>query len=195
MSLNNNGQAITLSNQLKEKGAVDGASLPNWLPRKKKSIPLPRLSRPGRMRCGCTTGWPLRALTRMKDVKTITVPPPQMVANMRVGNMDGFCVGEPWNNRAIMDNIGFTATTTQDIWTDHPEKVLGTTAEFCQKYPNTARAMILPFLMPASGLMPRLVTSKTAETIAQKAYVNTDTEVIVAMYVGSLPEWPGQELG
>jgi nitrate/nitrite transport system substrate-binding protein len=69
-----------------------------------------------------------------KDVKNITVPPPQMVANMRVGNMDGFCVGEPWNNRAIVDKIGFTAVTTQDIWVDHPEKVLGTTAEWtCQK--------------------------------------------------------------
>ena len=44
-----------------------------------------------------------------KDVKTISVPPPQMVANMRVGNMDGFCVGEPWNYRAIIDKIGFTA--------------------------------------------------------------------------------------
>jgi nitrate/nitrite transport system substrate-binding protein len=44
----------------------------------------------------------------MKDAKVITVPPPQMVANMRVGNMDGFCVGEPWNHRAIMDGIGVT---------------------------------------------------------------------------------------
>jgi nitrate/nitrite transport system substrate-binding protein len=69
----------------------------------------------------------------MKDVKTITVPPPQMVANMRVGNMDGFCVGEPWNNRAIIDKIGFTAVTTQDIWVDHPEKVLGTTAEWVKQ--------------------------------------------------------------
>ena len=45
------------------------------------------------------------------DAKTIVVPPPQMVANMRVGNMDGFCVGEPWNHRAIVDKIGFTADT------------------------------------------------------------------------------------
>ena len=54
------------------------------------------------------------------DAKIITVPPPQMVANMRVGNMDGFCVGEPWGNRAIVDGIGFTADTTQAIWKDHP---------------------------------------------------------------------------
>ena len=44
---------------------------------------------------------------------------------MKVGKMDGFCVGEPWNARAIADGIGFTAITTQQIWKDHPEKVLG----------------------------------------------------------------------
>lgn len=87
----------------------------------------------------------------LKGAKVITVPPPQMVANMRVGNMDGFCVGEPWNHRAIMDGIGITAATTQDIWKDHPEKVLGTTSEFVQKYPNTARAVTAAILRPAAG--------------------------------------------
>jgi len=46
---------------------------------------------------------------RCRDAKAITVPPPQMVANMRVGNMDGYCVGEPWSHRAIIDGIGITA--------------------------------------------------------------------------------------
>ena len=73
------------------------------------NTPSPRPSRPAPTPCGCTTGWRRTASTRCKDVKIITVPPPQMVANMRVGNMDGFCVGEPWNNRAIIDSIGFTA--------------------------------------------------------------------------------------
>jgi nitrate/nitrite transport system substrate-binding protein len=71
-----------------------------------------------------------------KDVKNIVVPPPQMVANMRVGNMDGFCVGEPWNHRAIMDGIGITAATTQDVWKDHPEKVLGTTPTSSKNTPT-----------------------------------------------------------
>ena len=79
----------------------------------------------------------------IRDAKVITVPPPQMVANMRVGNMDGFCVGEPWNHRAIMDGIGVTAITTQDIWRDHPEKTLGTTGDFVKKNPNTCRAVMM----------------------------------------------------
>jgi nitrate/nitrite transport system substrate-binding protein len=113
------------------------------------------------------------------------VPPPQMVANMRVGNMDGFCVGEPWNNRAIIDKIGFTAATSQDIWTDHPEKVLGTTAEFVAKYPKTALAMMCAIIEAGRWIDASLVNRReTAETIAQKAYVNTDTDVILERMLG-----------
>ena len=65
------------------------------------------------------------------------------------GAIDGYCVGEPWNARAIVDKVGFTAATTQDIWKDHPEKVLGTTAEFVQKNPNTCRAAIAAILLVA----------------------------------------------
>jgi nitrate/nitrite transport system substrate-binding protein len=84
-----------------------------------------------------------------------------------------------------MDKIGFTAVTTQDIWTDHPEKVLGTTAEFVQKYPNTARAVIAAILDAGKWIDASLANKqKTAETIAEKSYVNTDTEVIVARMLG-----------
>ena len=65
-----------------------------------------------------------------------------MVANMKVGKMDGFCVGEPWNARAIADGIGFTAINTQDIWKDHPEKVCAFTAEFADKNPKTVKAVL-----------------------------------------------------
>ena len=57
-----------------------------------------------------------------KDIETIVVPPPQMVANMKVGTMDGFCVGEPWNEQLVHQNIGYTAITTGELWNEHPEK-------------------------------------------------------------------------
>jgi nitrate/nitrite transport system substrate-binding protein len=108
-----------------------------------------------------------------------------MVANMRVGNMDGFCVGEPWNHRAIMDGIGITANTTQDIWKDHPEKVLGTTAEFTKKYPNTTRAVMMAILEASkwidAGLQNKL---KMAEVVAQKAYINTSVDAINQRILG-----------
>jgi nitrate/nitrite transport system substrate-binding protein len=121
----------------------------------------------------------------MADAKVITVPPPQMVANMRVGNMDGYCVGEPWGHRAIADGIGITAVTTQDIWKDHPEKVLGTTAEFVQKYPNTARAMTAAVLDAGRWIDASLSNRlKMAETVADKSYVNTSVDVINQRILG-----------
>ena len=65
-----------------------------------------------------------------KDVSTIVVPPPQMVANMKVGNMDAFCVGEPWNEQLVNQDIGYTALTTGELWFKHPEKILGMRADW-----------------------------------------------------------------
>jgi nitrate/nitrite transport system substrate-binding protein len=185
MSLNHNGQAITLSNQLKEKGAVDGASLKKLIATDKREYTFAQTFPTGTHAMWLYYWLAAHDINPFKDVKTITVPPPQMVANMRVGNMDGFCVGEPWNNRAIMDRIGFTAVTTQDIWTDHPEKVLGTTADFVAKNPNTARAMTAAIIEAGRWIDASLANRrKTAETVASKAYVNTDMDVILERMLG-----------
>ncbi|MFA7267796.1 MAG: CmpA/NrtA family ABC transporter substrate-binding protein [Sterolibacterium sp.] len=185
MNLNHNGQAITLSNQLKDKGASDGATLKKLIAKKEREYTFAQTFPTGTHAMWLYYWLAANDIHPLQDVKSITVPPPQMVANMRVGNMDGYCVGEPWNNRAIIDKIGFTAVTTQDIWTDHPEKVLGTTAEFAQKNPNTARAMIAAILDAGRWIDASLGNKqKTAETIAQKSYVNTDTDVIVARMLG-----------
>ncbi|MDO6385730.1 CmpA/NrtA family ABC transporter substrate-binding protein [Uliginosibacterium sp. 31-12] len=185
MTLNNNGQAISLSNEMRDKGAIDGPSLAKLIAKKDKEYTFAQTFPTGTHAMWLYYWLAANGINPMKDVKTIVVPPPQMVANMRVGNMDGFCVGEPWNQRAIIDKIGFTATTTQDIWTDHPEKILGTTAEFVQKYPNTARAMICAILEASMWIDTSAANrSKTAETISAKAYVNTDTDVIRSRMIG-----------
>jgi nitrate/nitrite transport system substrate-binding protein len=107
------------------------------------------------------------------------------VANMRVGNMDGYCVGEPWGHRAIADGIGITGITTQDIWKDHPEKVLGTTAEFVQKNPNTARALTAAIIEAGRWIDASLSNRlKMAETVADKSYVNTSIDVINQRILG-----------
>lgn len=185
MSLNNNGQAITLAKALNAKGVTDGASLAKLVAKKEKDYTFAQTFPTGTHAMWLYYWLAANGIDPMKDVKTITVPPPQMVANMRVGNMDGFCVGEPWNNRAIMDGIGFTAVTTQDIWTDHPEKVLGTTAEWVKQNPNTARAMTAAILDAGRWIDASISNKqKTADTVAQKSYVNTDSDVIVARMLG-----------
>src|SRR5712692_997002 len=126
MTLNNNGQAITLSNQLREKGVSDGAKLKALVDSDKRDYTFAQTFPTGTHAMWLYYWLATYGIDPMKDAKVITVPPPQMVANMRVGNMDGYCVGEPWGHRAIMDGIGITGVTTQDIWKDHPEKTLGT---------------------------------------------------------------------
>ncbi len=185
MCINNNGQGITLSNQLKDKGAIDGPSLAKLIAKKEREYTFAQTFPTGTHAMWLYYWLATYGINPFKDVKNITVPPPQMVANMRVGNMDGFCVGEPWNNRAIMDNIGFSVATSQDVWTDHPEKVVGTSAEWVQKNPNTARAVVAAILDASKWIDASIANKqKTAEVIAQKSYVNTDTEVIVARMLG-----------
>jgi nitrate/nitrite transport system substrate-binding protein len=185
MTLNNNGQAITLSNAFKDKGAVDGPSLAKVIAKKDKEYTFAQTFPTGTHAMWLYYWLASYGVDPFKDVKTIVVPPPQMVANMRVGNMDGYCVGEPWGQRAIVDKIGFTATTTQDIWTDHPEKVLGCTAEFVKKYPNTARAMICAILEASMWIDASAANrSATADVVAAKSYVNTDADVIRSRMIG-----------
>jgi nitrate/nitrite transport system substrate-binding protein len=185
MTINRNGQAITLSKKLADQGAVDGASLAKLMNKEKREYTFAQTFPTGTHAMWLYYWLASVGINPMKDAKVITVPPPQMVANMRVGNMDGYCVGEPWGHRAIADGIGITAITTQDIWKDHPEKILGTTAEFVSKYPNTARAVTAAILEASkwidSGLQNKL---KMAETIADKSYVNTSVDVINQRILG-----------
>jgi nitrate/nitrite transport system substrate-binding protein len=76
------------------------------------------------------------------DVALITIPPPMMVTNMRAGRLDGFCAGEPWNARAIEEELGFTAVLSEEIWPDHPEKVLAFTEDFSEAHPNSVKAAL-----------------------------------------------------
>ena len=185
MNLNHNGQAITLSKKLAEKGAVDGQSLAKLMTTDKREYTFAQTFPTGTHAMWLYYWLATYGINPMKDAKVITVPPPQMVANMRVGNMDGYCVGEPWGHRAIADGIGITAVTTQDIWKDHPEKVLGTTADFVKKYPNTARAVTAAIIEAGKWIDAGLQNkNKMAETVADKSYVNTSVDVINQRILG-----------
>src|SRR6187399_2862711 len=143
--LNRNGQAITLNNKLKQAGVRTPAALKPLVDKARAAgdpLSFAMTFPPGThamwMRYWLASG----GIHPDKDVSLITIPPPQMVANMKVDKMDGFCVGEPWNARAIADGIGYTAVTTQQIWKDHPEKVLAFTEEFAEKNPKTVKAIL-----------------------------------------------------
>lgn len=81
-----------------------------------------------------------------KDISTIVVPPAQMVANMKVGSMDTFCVCEPWNEQLINQKIGYTANTTSELWNNHPEKAFAMRADYVDKNPNSTQALLMAVL-------------------------------------------------
>ncbi len=75
------------------------------------------------------------------DVELITIPPPQMVANMKAKTMEAFCVGEPWNDQLVAQKIGYTAVSTGQLWMDHPEKAFAMRSDWIAAHPNAARAL------------------------------------------------------
>lgn len=174
--LNRNGQAITLTKDLLAKGVKTPQALkPLAEEAKRAGKPMTfAMTFPPGTHAMWTRYWlGSGGINPDKDVTLITIPPPQMVANMKVGKMDGFCVGEPWPARAIADGIGFTAITTQQIWRDHPEKVFGLTEEFAEKNPKTVKAL-LRALLEASQYIDKLENRPhVAEVVARPQYINT----------------------
>ena len=119
-----------------------------------------------------------------KDVALVTIPPAQMISNMKVGKMDGFCVGEPWNARAIADGIGYTAITTQDMWPDHPEKVCAFTEEFAQKNPKTVKAVLKGLHEASVWLDDMKNRPEQAEIVSRPTYINCPPELILGRLQG-----------
>jgi nitrate/nitrite transport system substrate-binding protein len=178
-----------------DKGGVDGASLAKLMQTDKREYTFAQTFPTGTHAMWLYYWLATYGINPMKDAKVITVPPPQMVANMRVGNMDGFCVGEPWNHRAIVDGVGITAATTQDIWKDHPEKTLGTTLEWVKKYPNTARALIAAVLEASKWIDAAVEQEQDGRGHRRQVLREHLGRRDQPAHPGPLPEWPGQDLG
>ena len=185
--LNRNGQAITLNNKLKAAGIRTPAQIKPLAQKAKAAgdpLTFAMTFPPGThamwMRYWLASG----GIHPDKDVNLITIPPPQMVANMKVDKMDGFCVGEPWNNRAIEDGIGFTAVTTQQLWRDHPEKVCAFTEEFATKNPKTVKAVLKALQLASVDLDKMENRPKFAEVIARPTYINCPPATILERLMG-----------
>lgn len=112
------------------------------------------------------------------SVKQITIPPPQMVANMKVGNMDAFCVGEPWNGVAVAQEVGFTQLTTQDMWKDHPEKALVVNKVFAETRRDELKK-VMKAILEASRLLDKPANrAQSAQIVGQVKYINAPAAVI-----------------
>ncbi len=129
-----------------------------------------------------------------KDVSTIVVPPPQMVANMKVGNMDVFCVGEPWNEQLVNQGIGFTACTTGELWKGHPEKALGMRADWVEKNPNATKALLMA-VMEAQAWCDEMANKEEMSAIlGKRQWFNVPPKDVLGRLKGNINYGNGRVL-
>ena len=188
--LNYDSQGISVSNEYKDsKAGLDSAPLKEIFAKKKadgKDVKI-AMTFPGGTHDLWIRYWlAAGGIDPDKDVSTIVVPPPQMVANMKVGNMDAFCVGEPWNEQLVNQGIGFTACTTGEIWKRHPEKALGMRAAWVDKNPKAAKALLMA-VMEAQQWCDKIENKEEmAAILGKRQWFNVPTTDVLGRLKGDI---------
>lgn len=120
-----------------------------------------------------------------RDISTIVVPPAQMVANMKVGSMDTFCVCEPWNEQLINQKIGYTALTTSELWHNHPEKALGMRADWVDANPNAAQALLKAVMEAQMFCEDPANREEVAKICSKRRWINAPFDDVVERMKGN----------
>ena len=194
MTLNRNGQGLSLARRLADKGATDLASLAALMRREPGTYTFAQTFPTGTHAMWLHYWLASAGIDPLADIRSIVVPPTQMVDYVRKGSIDGFSAGEPWNHVGIMDGVSVHAAASQDIWRDHPEKVLAARGDFARAYPNTARAVIRAVLEASRWIDTSAGNRmRMAATIAGKAYVNVPVDVIRERILGHYQDGLGRQ--
>jgi nitrate/nitrite transport system substrate-binding protein len=188
--LNVNGQAISISKAFADlKVGLDASPLKAAFAKKKAegatakiAVTFPGGTHDLWMRYWLAAG----GIDPNADVEMIVVPPPQMVANMKVGTMDAFCVGEPWNAQLVSQGIGYTTVTTGEIWANHPEKSLALRADFTDKNPKATHALLMAVMEAQQWADADANRDELANIVSKRAWFNIKKEDIVGRLKGDM---------
>ncbi|WP_431104315.1 CmpA/NrtA family ABC transporter substrate-binding protein [Roseateles noduli] len=126
-----------------------------------------------------------------RDIQIRVVPPPEMVANLRAGNIDGFLGPDPFNQRAVFEEVGFIHILSKELWNGHPCCAFGTSTEFIQKNPNTFAALYRAVLTSAAMAREARNRELIAKVIAPQAYLNQPETVIAQVLTGKFADGLG----
>jgi len=181
MVLNNNGQAITLNKDFASVGYGDLEKAKAALESKEPTL---AMTFPGGTHDTWLRYWLRATGVDASKVKIIPIPPAQMVANMKVGAMDGYCVGEPWGAVAVQQGIGFTHLTTQDLWEHHPEKALVVSERFAAEQPEVLEDLMGAILKASRWLDDLDNRPKAAEVVGAANYVSAPAADIAGRLAG-----------
>jgi nitrate/nitrite transport system ATP-binding protein len=175
MVLSRNGNAITFSKRLYEAGVQTVEDFKAVLDHTSDKIHTLGMVHPTSMHNLILRYWLASGgIDPDKDVTLAMIPPPQMVSNLKAGNIDGYCVGEPWNSRAVNDNLGFVIKTDLDLWNGHPEKVLGVREEWVNQYPQTYIALMKALIEACEYCDDRRNRLEILDILCQPEYVGSD---------------------
>ena len=188
--LNYDCQGISVSNEFKDTGAgIDASKLKAAFEAKKaagKDVKV-AMTFPGGTHDLWLRYWlAAGGINPETDVSTIVVPPPQMVANMKVGNMDAFCVGEPWNEQLVNQGIGFTAATTGELWKGHPEKALSMRADWVEKNPNAVKAILMAVMEAQQWCDAMENKDELAAIVGKRQWFNVPPADIIGRLKGDI---------
>jgi len=178
---NTNGQAITLANKHKDKRD------PRMWKGFKFAVPFEFSMHNFLLRYYVAEA----GLNPDTDIQIRVVPPPEMVANLRAGNIDGYLGPDPFNQRAVYEEIGFLHLLTKELWNGHPCCAFGTSTEFIQKNPNTFAALYRSVLTAAAMARDPKNRELIAKVIAPQAYLNQPETVISQVLTGRFADGLG----
>lgn len=185
MTLSQNGQAITLARSLAEDGVADGAALARRIRAGGRTWTFAHTFPTGNHAMLLKYWLATLGIDPLREVRLVTVPPAQMVAHLRDGLIDGFCAGEPWGQRAVALGAGVTLATSQQVWPDHPGKVLGTTALYAERNPDVCRALVAAVLEAARWIEAAPEHRRdTAAVLARPEYLGLAEELILPRLLG-----------
>ncbi|MBD3883973.1 ABC transporter substrate-binding protein [Phormidium tenue FACHB-886] len=178
LTMTRNGNAITLSKSFYEHGVYTTADLKRLLLETDQHHTL-GMVHPSSMHNILLRYWlAAGGIDPDRDVSLKTIPPAQMIADLKAGTIDGYCVGEPWNLRAAIEEIGFTVATDLEIWQGHPGKVLGVREDWALAYPNTHIALVKALLEACQYCADDANREELRYLLAQREYVSTDIDYI-----------------
>ncbi|MDP1742042.1 CmpA/NrtA family ABC transporter substrate-binding protein [Polaromonas sp.] len=178
---NTNGQAITLANKHKDKRD------PKMWKGFKFAVPFEFSMHNFLLRYYVAEA----GLNPDTDIQIRVVPPPEMVANLRAGNIDGYLGPDPFNQRAVYEEIGFLHILTKDLWNGHPCCAFGTSTEFIQKNPNTFAALYRSVLTAAAMARDPKNRELIAKVISPQAYLNQPETVVAQVLTGRFADGLG----
>jgi nitrate/nitrite transport system ATP-binding protein len=194
MILSRNGNAITLSKKLQEQGVHSLADLKDALQADENHNHVLGVVHPASMQNLLMRYWlAAGGIDPDEDVSLTVIPPPQMVAALKSGAIDGYCVGGPWNTRAVNDEIGFVAATDLEIWSGHPEKVLGVREDWAEKYPKTHVALVKALLSACEYCDDLRNREEIVEILSRPEYLDTNPESIRPGFLDAYDKGDGQE--